>query len=347
MSIIKLYAEEYDPGVTLISNVFIDYLLKDANDAQLKVYLYLVRHISNHKPFDISNIADEFNHTQSDVIRSLKYWEDKQVLSLEYDAAGSITGIELHNIDEDIVNPRENIHMFAIPSDKKENVQNDNTVSIPETKFKPSDFVELSKNPDWVSIKVIAENYLERTLSATDMQTLAHIYKDFAFSPSDIDSLLDRCLTEGKKTMRSIKKVAEEEYLSRNINPSITAILNALGKQGAPCAEELTFINNWLEDMDLELILEGCKKAYMSTSGNRFKYANGIFNNWKANGIKNIEDMAREEEAFRRNKEASKRQTAACRANTNKVVSSSTDIYKQYKHSNYDFEALEREISMK
>ena len=85
MSIIKLYTEDADPGVTLISNVFIDYFLKDANDAQLKVYLYLVRHISNHKPFDISNIADEFNHTESDVIRSLKYWEQKQVLSLEYD----------------------------------------------------------------------------------------------------------------------------------------------------------------------------------------------------------------------------------------------------------------------
>ena len=55
MSIIKLYAEECDPGVTLISNVFIDYMLKDANDAQLKVYLYLIRHITNHKPFDISN----------------------------------------------------------------------------------------------------------------------------------------------------------------------------------------------------------------------------------------------------------------------------------------------------
>ena len=346
MSIIKLYAEEYDPGVTLISNVFIDYLLKDANDAQLKVYLYLVRHISNHKPFDISNIADEFNHTQSDVIRSLKYWEDKQVLSLEYDASGSIIGIELYKIDEDIVNPRENIHMFALPNDKKDSAQSEGAVSIPETKFKPSDLVEMSKDLDWISIKVIAENYLERTLSANDLQTLAHIYKDFSFTPSDIDGLFDRCLTEGKKTMRSIKKAAEEEYLSKNINPSVSAVLKALGKQGAPCAEELTFINSWLEDMDLELVLEGCKKAYMSTSGNRFKYANGIFNNWKAKGIKNIEDMAREEEAFRSNKEASRKQTAACRANTNKVVSSSADIYRQYKHSNYDFETLEREINM-
>ncbi len=347
MSIIKLYAEEYDPGVTLISNVFIDYLLKDANDAQLKVYLYLVRHISNHKPFDISNIADEFNHTQSDVIRSLKYWEQKQIISLEYDASGSITGIELHKIDEDLVNPRENIRMFAIPSNRKEGTQAESTSSVPETKFSASDFVEMSKDGDWISIKIVAETYLERTLSSNDMQILAHIYKDFGFSPSDVDSLFDACLTEGKKSMRSIKKAAEEEYFKRNINPSVSAIMNALGKQGVPASEEMNYINRWLEEMDLELILEGCKKACLATSTNRFKYANGIFNNWKTSGINNIEDMAREEESFRRSRETSKKQVAACRASSAKAVSSSTDIYRQYKHGNYDFDALEREIRMK
>ena len=84
MNILKLYTEEYDPGVTLVSNVFIDYFLKDANDAQVKIYLYLIRHISNHKPFTISNIADEFNHTEKDIMRALKYWEKKRLLSLEF-----------------------------------------------------------------------------------------------------------------------------------------------------------------------------------------------------------------------------------------------------------------------
>ena len=345
MSIIKLYAEDYDPGVTLISNVFIDYFLKDANDAQLKVYLYLVRHMSNHKPFELSKLADNYNYTETDIIRSLKFWEQRGILSLEFDASGSLAGIELHNIDEDMVNPRSNVHMFAVPSGNSEVASAAPSNALPETKFTASDLVEMTKDSEWISIKSVAECYLERTLSGNDLQSLAHIYKDFGFTASDVDRLFDKCLTDGKKSMRSIKKAAEEEYTSRNMKPSVNAIMNALGKEGVPNQDELAFINKWLSEMNLELILEGCKKASMATTGNRFKYASGIFNNWKSKGIKTIEDMAREEELFRLNKESSKKQTVACRASSgSKTVSSSTDIYRQYKHGNYDFEALEREI---
>ena len=350
MSIIKLYAEECDPGVTLISNVFIDYMLKDANDAQLKVYLYLIRHITNHKPFDISNIADEFNHTEKDVIRSLKYWEQKQVLSLEFDAAGTVTGIELHKVDEDLVNPRNNVHMFSVlPGNDTVSAGGSAENTLPETKFSASDFVELSKDSTWASIKNIAETYLERTLSANDLQTLAHLYKDFGFTTSDIDKVFEDCLTEGKKSMRSIKKAAEAKYLERNISPSVTAIMNSLGMKDVPTSDELSYFNTWLSDMDLELILEGCKKASLSTTGNRIKYASGIFSNWKKNGITTIEEMAREEEKFRERKEVAKKQAIACKAPARSVSSTATatDMYRQYKHGNYDFDALERELKTK
>ena len=342
MSIIKLYTEEYDPGVTLISNVFIDYLLKDANDAQLKVYLYLIRHIGNHKPFDISDIADEFNHTQSDVIRSLKYWEEKQVISLEFDAHGVITGIELHNVDEDLINPKNNVHMFSVVSGKEDNASSAPSMSIPETKFSASDILEMSKDKRWGSIRSLAESYLQRTLSATDVQTLAHIYKDLSFSASDIDKLFDDCLTEGKTTMRSIKKVAEERYVKKNINPSISAVMNALGQKGVPTSDELSYINAWLSDMNLELVLEGCKKASLATNSNRIKYANGIFANWKEKGIQSIEDMAREEEKYRRNSEAAKKQSVACKASSRSITSTTDKA--PLKNCYYDFDKMEREV---
>ncbi|MCR4650075.1 MAG: DnaD domain protein [Lachnospiraceae bacterium] len=345
MSMIKLYAEECDPGVTLISNVFIDYYLKDANDAQLKVYMYLVRHISNHKPFEISNIADEFNHTETDVIRSLKYWEQKQVISLEYDARNNIVGIELHNIDEDMINQKNRLHLLKTADFSKESELTvvSERMTVPETKFTASDLVEMSKDSEWVAIRSVAESYLERTLSANDLQILAHIYKDLGFQAAAVDSLLEKCLTQGKKTMRSIKKIAEEDYTSNKLNPSVSAIMNALGKTGAPNGDELAIINSWLDEMNLELILEGCKKAAMSTSGNRIKYACGIFRNWKEKNIKTIEDMAGAEEAFRAQKEAAKKPVAACKA-PQRSVTSSTDMYRQYKKSNYDFEAMEREL---
>ena len=70
---------------TIVSNRFIDEYMAEANDAQLKIYLYLLRMMNAGRTFSISGIADAFNHTEKDVMRALKYWEKCKVLSLEYD----------------------------------------------------------------------------------------------------------------------------------------------------------------------------------------------------------------------------------------------------------------------
>lgn len=345
MNYIKLYTEEYDPGVTLVSNVFIDYFLKDANDAQLKIYLYLIRHISNHKPFTISNIADEFNHTEKDVMRALSYWEQKQVLSLEYDGSGNITGIEFHELSEDMFKPDAQLQMFPVPAPQTEK-KNDSDSSKTHT-FTSSEFVALSKDDDWLSIKSIAENYLGRTLSVTDLQSLAHIYKELGYSPAEVDSLFEECLSNDKKTMRAIKKVADSRFITKNVSPSVTAVMNALGEDSAPTPDELSYIDKWLGEMNLELVLEGCKKATLATNTNRFKYAEGIFRNWRSQNIKSIEDMAASEELYKKNRETQKKLPYA-KEDSVKKTSAKKDNANKFSHYKraYDFEALEREIGI-
>ena len=56
--------------------------MKNANDAQIKVYLYLLRMTGAHRTTSISDMADLFNHTEKDVVRSLRYWEQKGLLDL-------------------------------------------------------------------------------------------------------------------------------------------------------------------------------------------------------------------------------------------------------------------------
>ena len=73
---------------TVISNLFIDEYMKDANDAQMKVYLYLVRMMSAGLSTSITDIADRFNHTEKEVVRSLRFWERKGLLSFQTDSAG-------------------------------------------------------------------------------------------------------------------------------------------------------------------------------------------------------------------------------------------------------------------
>lgn len=84
---------------TAVSNYFIDEFMADANDAQLKIYLFLIRMMSAGLPTSVNDIADKFNYTEKDVLRALMYWESRQLLSLEYDAAHNLSGIQVLSLD--------------------------------------------------------------------------------------------------------------------------------------------------------------------------------------------------------------------------------------------------------
>lgn len=105
MSCLRIYQDNYIDA-TIVSNRFIDEYMAEANDAQLKIYLYLLRMMNAGRTFSISGIADAFNHTEKDVMRALKYWEKCKVLSLEYDNEKNLVGIhllELENKEEPAV----------------------------------------------------------------------------------------------------------------------------------------------------------------------------------------------------------------------------------------------------
>lgn len=92
-----VYQDSYI-GATIVSNRFIDEYMTDANDAQLKVYLYLVRMLNAHLETSVSDIADRFNHTEKDVMRAFSYWEKKGLLSLDRDEHGALCGVHLVNL---------------------------------------------------------------------------------------------------------------------------------------------------------------------------------------------------------------------------------------------------------
>ena len=97
MSRIKIYKDS-QVDYTAISNRFIDEYMKDAKDAQLKIYLYLVRIMGAGLSTSISDIADKFNHTEKDVMRALKYWERIKLLSLDFDESKSLVGIHIEDL---------------------------------------------------------------------------------------------------------------------------------------------------------------------------------------------------------------------------------------------------------
>ena len=92
-------SQDSHAGMTMLSNRFIDEYMTDANDAQIKVYLYLLRCAGTGLPSGISAIADRFNYTEKDILRALQYWDKKHVISMLYDDTGKLVGIRLENLD--------------------------------------------------------------------------------------------------------------------------------------------------------------------------------------------------------------------------------------------------------
>lgn len=67
-----------------------------ANGEFVKVYLYLLRATGSGAGIaTISEIADHFSNTETDIIRALNYWASEGILQLQSGADGQIMGINL------------------------------------------------------------------------------------------------------------------------------------------------------------------------------------------------------------------------------------------------------------
>ena len=75
----------YIPDATAISNYFFDNYMPQANGDFVKVYLYLLRCLTDpSKNVSVSFIADKLNITDNDVERALRYWASINLVEIEY-----------------------------------------------------------------------------------------------------------------------------------------------------------------------------------------------------------------------------------------------------------------------
>ena len=88
----KLTLTNYVQGTTtVLENEFIDRYMPTANGEYVKVYLLILRHLSNASgTLSISAMADLLDCTEKDVLRALKYWKKEGLL--DYDDPDDFAG---------------------------------------------------------------------------------------------------------------------------------------------------------------------------------------------------------------------------------------------------------------
>lgn len=333
---------------TLIANQFIDGFLADANDSQIKIYLYLLRHMDHAEENSISAIADFFNYSESDIHRALSYWERKKVLQLEYNQQDELCGISFCELS------------FPTPSPDYTQKPTESTMNEPQTlalkdtspvfikqEYTLDQLKEFKSREATSELFFIAETYLGKTLSSNDIRSLLFLSQELHFSFDLIDYLLQYCVDRGKRDFRYIEKVAvswaeagittpnEAQIKAARYDKNTYTVMNALGKSTQPTAKEAEFIKRWYQiyGFTSDIILEACERTVLATDKHRFEYADKILSSWNASGVHYKTDIAKIDASYK-----SKKKTTASSSGSAK------NKFNQFQQNEYDFDALEKEL---
>lgn len=196
---------------TIISNLFIDEYMKDAGEADLKVYLYLVRMMSAGRSTSIGEMSELFGHSEKEIARALVHWEQQGLLVLNKDARNHLVSIHLCPV----------CAPMTAAASKESDSESSRVISIQpilEGKKTASATAPVSNavsvqaplysDEDKAQILFVVEQYIGKPLSPSEMQVIYYIADELHFSNDLIDYLVQYCVERGKKDFRYIEKVA-------------------------------------------------------------------------------------------------------------------------------------------
>ena len=358
---------------TSISNLFIDEYMADANDAQLKIYLFLIRMMNANLPTSVADIADKFNYTEKDVLRALMYWESKQLLALDFDAAHNLSGIRVLSLENAYEVPRSApritpVLSFVRPTSMQTGMAAqtgitqmaaNRTVSatssqpanakIAKPEYTLDQLKRFKDNEDIEQLLLVTEQYIAKPLTRSDMETILFLYDKLGFSTDLIDYLVQHCVERDKKDFRYIEKVAlawheqgisspsDAQNASRKYDKVVYTIMKSLGKNTNPAPKELEYINKWTKEYGflLDVIQEACDKTVMTTDNHRFAYADGILTKWYQAGVRYRADIPAADASY-------KRSATDNTQKTDNIVSRTK--FNSFAQNSYDFNELEQNI---
>ena len=199
----------------------------------------------------------------------------------------------------------------------------------------------------------VAEQYLGKTLSAVDIDTITYFFDTLHMSAELIEYLIEYCVENGHKSMHYIQKVAlswnEQKITTVSdakastvmYNKNCYSVLNAYGIKGrAPAASEITYIKKWNEEygFTLDIILEACNRTMNTIHQPNFEYTDTILKNWRSKNVHYLKDI----EALDADYLKSKEQKTAQATKPDKHIK--TTKFNNFDGRSYDMNDLERKL---
>ena len=317
--------------VTVLENEFIDRYMPKANGEYVKVYLMLLRHLDESASLPApSRLADLLECTEKDILRAFKYWEGQGLLEYKEEA------------------PDRSLQAEVSPSEASL------TVAPVSGTDKSVNTRKHGNRKEFKELLFVAEQYLGKTLSATDINAITYFYETLQMSADLIEYLIEYCVENGHKSIHYIQKVAlswhsqdirtAEQAKTNSVlyNKNCYSILNAYGIKGrAPAASEIAYIRKWHEEyaFSLEIILEACDRTMNMIHQPNFEYTDSILKNWYKKNVHTLEDVSVLDAAFTRAKADKARQQT-----TQPSKPSGGNKFNNFENRSYDMNDLERRL---
>lgn len=293
-----------------ISNEFIEKELPLAPPLYVSIYLMTKALECN----DASIIAQRLHVLESDVLRALQYWQERE-------------GVKAHNTAQT------RIFMEEKPE------------------YSMEELSEYMKHQEMKALLQTAQKKLGKPLTQQDICMIYGFYDWLGFPVDVIEVLLSYCVSDGFKGMRYVEKVAmawaEEgintvEKAAQYIEMRKTgfhAIMRAFGQSGRmPVDGEEAYMRKWLREyeMPIDVIKIACERTVMQTGKVSFAYADSILKKWKKSGVKTVADIETLDRAFAAKKEVRSGETKPFPAlpKQNRFIN--------YSQRQWDFDQLEK-----
>ncbi len=328
--------------VTCVTNSFIDNYMKDANGEFVKIYIYLLRNLGREGiDFSISDMADDLNHTEKDILRALAYWAGVGLLHLEYNENNELVGIWF--LDE---------ASKVVPM-KKPSTAPATTVKTEKDKpgYSPEQIAAFSSDETVKELLYVAARFVGHPLSMNETTTLLFWYDQLQMDPDLIEHLIVHCVENNHTSFSYMNSIAiawadegittvdQAQNATKVYSDLYRTVSKAFGISGRALIDaELAYIEKWagMYGFSAELINEACTRTILAINKPDFKYADSILLRWYNSGVKSTADLKPLDEAHKNTSVKKAKETVARPAKSN----SFTGIAQRQ----YDYDALEQQL---
>ena len=256
---------------TTVSDIFIDQYMPKANGEFVKVYLYLLRATGSGAGIaTISEIADHFSNTETDIIRALNYWASEGILQLQSGADGQIMGINLCSLSvSGMQAAQSNIQSAVADNAAQNNLQN-----------------SVVNNAAQNSLQNDVVNNVAQNISTADIRMQDSVVEKLKSQTTD-------------KAASSRKEYTLDEIKEFRKNPDISELFFIIETylKHTLSSTDTNMVLYWLDELHFSTDLVEYLVEYCITKGHSsLRYMNKVALGWADAGIKTV-DQAKDDAA--------------------------------------------------